>query len=60
MYFQSPTRNVKGRNSSIISFTDKQKSIICPTCGLTTEMTIHGEFVITFSLNVLEQFSSGI
>ncbi|KAL7029250.1 hypothetical protein ACKWTF_006167 [Chironomus riparius] len=41
---KSPTRNVKGRNSSIISFTDKQKSIICPTCGLTTEMTIHGVY----------------
>lgn len=39
---QSPTRNVKGRHSSIISFSDKPKSIICVTCGLTTEMTIHG------------------
>ncbi|CRK87500.1 CLUMA_CG001301, isoform A, partial [Clunio marinus] len=40
----SPTRCIKGRHSSIISFSEKPKSIICPTCGLATEMTIHGVY----------------
>ena len=34
--------SARARQSSIISYSEKTLSIICPTCGITTEMSIHG------------------